>query len=93
MTDGADDVSDDLYYTVLRWGNGRGIAKAQGMKVTLTEAPDLGAGPVEFVAYRPEVRDLEVRMHGAAEVREMTRAEERAADALLREMTSMEARA
>ena len=46
-------MSDDYYYTILRWADGAGIVKAQGMKVTLHAGPDLGKGPVHFVAYRP----------------------------------------
>ena len=80
-------MSDDLYYTVLRWTNGRGIAKGQGMTSTLTEPPDLGGGPVQFLAYRPEIGEADVQMDG--ERRALTRDEERAADALLRRLTAM----
>ena len=84
-------MSDCYYYTLLRWDSGAGRAKHQGMTVTLTEPPDLGSGPVEFLAYRPEIQDVEIQIGG--ERRTMTRDEERAADALLRRLTTLPVRA
>ena len=80
-------MSDCYYYTLLRWDAGGGRAKHQGMTVTLHEAPDLGSGPVQFLAYRPEIQDAEIQIGG--ERRNMTRDEERAADALLRKLTTL----
>ena len=82
-------MSDDLYYTVLRWADDKGVCKAQGMTVTLREAPDLGAGPVVFLAYRPEIRDLLVQVPADTGLRELTRDEVRAADVLLRSLTTL----
>ena len=47
-------MSDDLYHKVLKWRDGKGIARRGRVTVTLTEKPNLG---FEYVAVhvRPEV--------------------------------------
>jgi hypothetical protein len=77
-------VSDALYFTRLRWHSGGGIAKLHGRAVTLDAAPDLGAGPVHEVDYAPEAGCWELRERACDARRDMTAAEIRAADALLR---------
>ena len=82
-------MSDDLYYTILRWADGAGIVKAQGMKITLTAGPDLGKGPVHFVAYRPVLGRGEVQTHPSEPRRLMDDAEVRVATDLIRDMTTL----
>jgi len=82
-------MTDDLYYTILRWAGNRGIVKAHGMTVALTAGPDLGKGPVHFVAYRPEIGRGEVQTHPSEPRRLMDDSEVRAATELLRSMTTM----
>jgi hypothetical protein len=82
-------VSDDLYYTILRWADGAGIVKGQGMKITLASGPDLGKGPVHFVAYRPEIGRGEVQTHPSEPRRPMDDIEVRAATQLIRAMTTL----
>jgi hypothetical protein len=82
-------VSDDLYYTILRWDDGAGIVKGQGMKKDLRAGPDLGKGPVHFVAYRPELGRVEVQTHPDEPRRLMDDAEVRAATDLIRAMTTL----
>lgn len=82
-------MTDELYYTILRWADGSGIVKAQGMVVTLQGAPDLGKGPVHFVAYRPEIGRGEVQTHPSEPRRPMDDIEVRAATQLIRAMTTL----
>jgi hypothetical protein len=82
-------VSDDLYYTILRWANGKGVAKHPGMTVTLKAPPDLGFGPVHMVAYRPEVGAAELQTRADRPRRAMLREEIQAADAMLRSLTTV----
>jgi len=82
-------MTDDRYYTILRWADGSGIAKSQGMTITLTAAPDLGRGPVHFVAYRPEEGPGEIQTHPKEPRRIMDHIEVHAATELLRSMTTL----
>lgn len=82
-------MTDDLYYTRLRFHKRHGIAKMHGMAVSLDVGPDLGSGPVWFVDYRPEVGFAQVQLGPKDEPREMTDDEKHAADALLRRLTTM----
>jgi hypothetical protein len=56
-------VSDDLYFTRLRWSDakGDGLAKLHGRSVRLTERPDLGFEFVELI-YTPELHSARVRL-------------------------------
>lgn len=54
-------MSDDLFYTRLRWSNGQGIAKFRNRIVVLTEAPDISRETVVELVYTPEVRVAWVR--------------------------------
>ena len=80
-------MSDSLYWTVLRWHNGHGIAKMHGNTITLSAGPDLGSGPVHMLRYVPEIDAAEVTMHNSELPRRMTRAEIKAADELLAALT------
>lgn len=82
-------MTDELYYTRLRFNGRSGIAKMHGMTVTLSAGPDLGDGPVWFVDYRPECGFALVQPRSIDTVREMFAREKRAADALLRAVTTM----
>lgn len=71
--------------TMLRWSGTMGTAKLYGVAVSLSKAPDLGAGPVSTVDYRPadgvyDVSDRNERRH-------MRPQEIVAADNLLRTLT------
>jgi hypothetical protein len=54
-------MSDDLFYTRLRWSNGHGIAKYRNRIVVLTEAPDISRDVVVEIIYTPEVGVARVR--------------------------------
>ena len=82
-------MSDDLYYTILRWADGAGIVKAQGTTIKLTAGPDLGKGPVHFIAYRPVLGRGEVQTHPSEPRRLMDDSEVRAATELMRVMTTL----
>lgn len=82
-------MTDELYYTILRWADGSGIVKAQGVTIALQAGPDLGKGPVHFVAYRPEIGRGEVQTHPSEPRRLMDDNEVRAASELLRSMTTL----
>ena len=79
-------MSDDCYMTRLRWHNGRGAAKLQGVLTPLTEPPDLGRGPVSEVEYVPLNNWVYVR-YGSEPKRDMEPDEIAAADQLLKALT------
>jgi len=58
-------MSDDLFYTRLRWANGKGIAKYKGCVVALTEPPDVVDATVVELIYTPEVHVCRVRTFGS----------------------------
>ena len=80
-------MSDDYYWTRLRWHAGRGVAKLRGVVVALTEAPDLGRGPVVELDYAPETDCREVRRRHCDARADMEPDEIAAADRLLRALT------
>ena len=82
-------MTDDLYYTRLRFSGRHGIAKMHGMTVSLDAGPDLGDGPVWTVDYRPEIGFGRVQPRSIDPPRDMTASEMHAADALLRRITTM----
>ncbi|MCU0920756.1 MAG: hypothetical protein MUF16_10525 [Burkholderiaceae bacterium] len=82
-------MTDELYYTRLRFSGRHGIAKMHGTVLALDVGPDLGSGPVWFVDYRPECGFALVQPRSIEPVREMFDSERRAADALLRSVTTM----
>lgn len=82
-------MTDELYYTRLRFHAKHGIAKMHGMTVSLVAGPDLGDGPVWFVDYRPECGFALVQTRSIDPVRDMTREEKREADLLLRAITTL----
>lgn len=82
-------MTDELYYTRLRFNGHSGIAKMHGMTVSLNTGPDLGDGPVWMCDYRPECGFALVQPRSIDPVREMFGSEKRAADALLRSVTTM----
>ncbi len=82
-------MTDELYYTRLRFSGRHGIAKMHGMSVSLDAGPDLGSGPVWFVDYRPEIGFAQVQPRSIDRLRDMTDDEKHAADALLRKLTEI----
>ena len=82
-------MSDDLYYTRLRWSGASGIAKMHGMTVSLRAGPDLGSGPVWMIDYRPEVGFAQVQPRANDQPRSMTREEKHVADTMLRQLTEV----
>lgn len=82
-------MTDDLYYTRLRFSGRHGVAKMHGMTVSLDVGPDLGEGPVWLVDYRPEIGFGRIQPRSIDPQRDMTTKEKHAADALLRSITAM----
>ena len=80
-------MSDSLYYTVLRFHHGIGVAKMRGTTVSIATPPDLGSGPVHMLRYVPEIDAAEVTMQNGDPPRRMTRAEIKVADELLDVLT------
>lgn len=74
-------MSDNLYFTRLRWDGSRGIAKLHGRTAQLMRAPDIG---IEFtnIDYVPEVACCLIR-HGCDRETDMTPAEVAACDRFL----------
>lgn len=77
-------MTDALYSTRLRWAAGRGVAKLHGRCVALTSAPVLDGAPVHAVDYTPEVHCIEIQRRACDPHDDMTEAEVRDADKLLR---------
>lgn len=82
-------MNDSYYYTRMRFHGHHGIAKMHGMTVSLDAAPDLGDGPVHALEYTPEIGIAQVQPRVIDPVRDMTSAEIAAADALLRQITTL----
>lgn len=82
-------MTDELYYTRLRFSGRHGIAKMHGTTISLNTGPDLGDGPVWFVDYRPEVGFGRVQPRSIDTPRDMRPEERRAADDLLRKLTEV----
>lgn len=83
-------MTDELYYTRLRFSGRHGIAKMHGTVLALDVGPDLGSGPVWFVDYRPEVGCYRIQPRSVDPQRDMEHSEIVAADALLRRLTTMD---
>ena len=79
-------MSHALYSTVLMWSITRGIAKLHGVLAAVGEPLKLMGRSVAEIDYIPEIGRKSILFAGES-LREMTPAEERAADALLRELT------
>lgn len=79
-------MSHDLYSTVLSLGATRGFAKMHGVMAPIGAPLDLLGWRVCEVDYIPEIGRRSIRFAGER-LRDMTDAEVRAADALLRELT------
>ena len=82
-------MTDGYYFTRLRFSGRNGLAKMHGHEVRLTTGPDLGAGPVWSVDYRPEIAFGRIQPRSIDPMRDMTADETRAADALLRKLTEV----
>lgn len=82
-------MTDELYYTRLRFSGKHGIAKMHGITVSLNAGPDLGEGAVWFVDYRPEIGFGRIQPRSIDPQRDMTTDEKHAADDLLRKITIM----
>ena len=82
-------MTDELYYTRLRFSGRHGIAKMHGTTISLDTGPDLGDGPVWMCDYRPEIGFGQVRPRSIDPQRDMNQAEVHAADALLRSITTL----
>ena len=82
-------MSDDLYFTRLRWHAGRGIAKLHGRSVPLAAPPVLAGAPVNECDYAPEYGFRLVRRRSCDRVDDMTGAEIADADALLRALVQI----
>ena len=82
-------MTDDRYYTRLRWHGTSGVAKMHGMTVSLTAGPDLGDGPVWMIDYRPEVGFAQVQPRAKDLPRNMTLEEKHVADSMLRQLTEV----
>lgn len=81
-------MSDALYQTVLRWSKAGGIAKLHGKQVVLRGAPVLCGCAVHRIHYVPQVGLVDVfRSAAQAHVDDMSAAEIRSADELLRILT------
>lgn len=78
-------MSDDLYFTRLRFTGRSGLAKLHGRAVVLTECPQFLPQRIAEVDYMPEVHACLIRDECAG-WREMDAPEIAAADALLREL-------
>jgi hypothetical protein len=76
-------VSDDLYFTRLRWGHGRGVAKYHGRVVVLTAPPDILGLAIDELIYTPETAVAVVCEVGRPQ-RELRPNEIAACDALLK---------
>lgn len=76
-------MSDDLWFTTLRWTRNSGVAKLHNREVVLTEKPDLGFEYDELV-YRPEHPLARIRLASGA-TRELLPHEIVACDRFLRE--------
>lgn len=82
-------MTDGYYFTRLRFSGKQGIAKMHGHVIPLTVGPDLGAGPVWAIDYRPEIAFARVQPRSIDPMRDMTGDEKHAADALLRKLTEV----
>lgn len=79
-------MSHALYSTVLLWSVTRGFAKLHGVLAAIGEPLTLMGRRVAEIDYIPEIGRKSILFAGES-LRDMTPAEERAADALLRELT------
>lgn len=79
-------MSHALYSAVLLWSVTRGIAKLHGVLAAVGEPLTLMGRSVAEIDYIPEIGRRSILFAGES-LRDMTPAEERAADALLRELT------
>ena len=68
-------MSHALYWTVLEWHNGRGIAKHLGMTVSLTKPPVLDGYDTTGLRYIPEIGEAQVQPEPGQPWRRMTEAE------------------
>lgn len=75
-------MSDDLYFTRLRFTRGSGVAKLHGSALPLAECPQFLAVEIEEVDYMPEVHAWRIRERNAG-WRDMDGQEVQAADTLL----------
>ena len=82
-------MSNDLYWTVLEWHEGRGIAKMHGMTVSLKAAPVLDGYDVTGLRYIPEIAEAQLQPEPGQKWRRMTQQEIHDADALLLKLTTM----
>lgn len=78
-------MSDDLYFTRLRFTGRSGIAKLHGRAVVLAECPQFLPQRIAEVDYMPEMHACMVRDECAG-WREMEATEIAAADALLKHL-------
>lgn len=78
-------MSDNLYFTRLRFTCGSGVAKLHGRTVVLAECPQFLPQRLAEVDYMPEVHACQVRDEFGG-WREMKDFEIAAADALLRKL-------
>ena len=85
-------MSDALYRTRLRWENGRGAARLDGVSVALKGAPVICGRSVDHVDYTPECQCFEIRRAPSDAVCEMTAEEIADAAALLRALCQQEAK-
>ena len=79
-------MSHALYSTVLMWSITRGIAKLHGVLAAVGEPLMLMGRSVAEIDYIPEIGRRSILFAGEP-LRDMTDAEVRAADVLLRELT------
>jgi len=82
-------VSDELYWTRLRWfAPHGGIAKMHGQVRELLAPPVLGGERVSELDYVPEIGLYQIRRRAADAAGDMTAAEIHDADVILRELCS-----
>jgi hypothetical protein len=82
-------MSNDLYWTVLEYHNGRGIAKHLGMTVSLAKPPLLDGYEATALRYIPEIGEAQIQDEPGFKWRRMSEYEIRDADALLRKLTTL----
>lgn len=75
-------MSDDLWFTTLRWTRGAGVAKLRGRVAILATKPAIGCDFDELV-YRPEIALARVRLAGGG-TRELRPDEIAACDRILK---------
>lgn len=78
-------MSHALYSTRLYWQRGSGIAKLHGREVPLVRAPAIGAARTLELDYIPEIGLATIQTQTERR-RDMTAAEQRECDVLLKEL-------